>query len=332
MEETLGNQFYADFTQKFYCKKCDFVSSKHSDYLRHISTLKHKRRKMEIIGNTVGMISDEKNAQNAHDTTSQWRKTKCDACKILFKTTSGLWKHKKKCKVVNDELNNTCEQSIQINNVIPNDTLIELLKQNNEFKELIVDQNKMIIDLASKVNTSVTNINTMNNCNNNTMNNKFNLNVFLNETCKDAININDFVKSLQITSADFEKFGKNGFVEGISNIMVKGLNKLELCKRPIHCSDLKRETIHLKEDNGWAKETDDGSKLKKVIRQIKHKNIDYTDEWKEENPEYKDFESKVHERYMKIINESMGGYNIEEDEVFYNKIIKNVAKETVIKK
>ena len=289
----------------FLCKICDYKSCKQSEYIKHCDTSKHKRL----------TDTNQKSPNVAFD---------CICGKIYYHMSS-LCKHKKICLGLDNTNHLTKEESI------PNDTLIELLKQNNEFKELIVEQNKMIIDLASKANTNITN-NTNNNCQTNTMNNKFNLNVFLNDTCKDAMNLNDFVKSLQITSADFEKFGKNGFVEGISNIMVKGLNKLEVCKRPIHCSDLKRETIHLKEDNGWAKETDDGSKLKKVIKQIKHKNIDYTDAWKEENPEYKDFESKVHDRYMKIINESMGGYNNEEDEVFYNKIIKNVAKETVIKK
>ena len=294
----------------FNCEKCDYTTSRKNNLIKHHLTSKHKK---EIYGNNFNVIN------NPYDNTIEYL---CD-CMKNFKTSSGLWKHKKLCtKLKIQKQQTTCEN-------VSNDALIELVKQNQEFKELLVEQNKMIIDLTSKTNMTV--INNNNNNSNNTMN-KFNLNVFLNETCKDAININDFVKSLQITSADFEKFGKNGFVEGISNIMVKGLNKLDICKRPIHCSDLKRETIHLKEDNGWAKETDDGSKLKKVIKQIKHKNIDYTDEWKQENPEYNDFESKVHERYMKIINESMGGYNNEEDEVFYNKIIKNVAKETVIKK
>ena len=321
----MDNKTRAKSRQKFYCEKCDYICIKPSDYTKHLVTSKHKM-----------IMMDNKNSPF-----DELNKVSC-ICGKKYNHMSGLCKHKKKCTQIIEpitedflfESHDNTEHS-QNNNAIvnvSNDTLIELLKQNNEFKELLVEQNKMIIDLSSKTTTTVINNNNNNSNSNNTMNNKFNLNVFLNETCKDAININDFVKSLQITSADFERFGKNGFVEGISNIMVKGLNKLELCKRPIHCSDLKRETIHLKEDNGWAKETDDGSKLKKVIKQIKHKNIDYTDAWKEENPEYKDFESKVHERYMKIINESMGGYNNEEDEVFYNKIIKNVAKETTIKK
>ena len=307
--------------RNFGCEICDYKSCRKFDYDKHIQTEKHKSVSSAIISN--------------QKTTNTFFTCICGKS---YQDNSGLWRHKKKCHdklelihnydgLANNEIisNSSNDNDASLVN-ISNDTLIELLKQNNEFKELLVEQSKMIIDLSSKPNT------TINNTMNNTINNKFNLNVFLNETCKDAININDFVKSLQITSADFERFGKNGFVEGISNIMLKGLNKLEVCKRPIHCSDLKRETIHLKEDNGWAKETNDGSKLKKVIKQIKHKNIDYTDAWKDENPEYKDFESKVHERYMKIINESMGGYNNEEDEVFYNKIIKNVAKETVIKK
>ena len=294
----------------FYCQICDYSTSRKSSIDKHNLSSKHK---MEINGNEISCT--QISYQNSSDFTCE--------CSKIFKTTSGLWKHKKICNKL--KINNDQPQP----EYVASDTLIEILKQNQEFKELIIEQNKMMMDMSAKINTNITN---NNNTTNNTVNNKFNLNVFLNETCKDAMNLNDFVKSLQITSADFERFGKNGFVEGISNIMVKGLNKLEVCKRPIHCSDLKRDTIHLKEDNGWAKETDDGSKLKKVIKQIKHKNIDYTDAWKEENPEYKDFESKVHERYMKIINESMGGYNNEEDEVFYNKIIKNVAKETVIKK
>ena len=298
--------------EKFVCDKCNFITERKSHYDRHKLTPKHFRITMD---NDTLIIPDEKLFN-------------CK-CGKTYNYMSGLCKHKKQCP----HENNTTEIEKQPDNAVENDdsavsneNIVVLIKQNHEFQRLIIEQNKMMLDMSNKMNTNITN-NTMN-----TMNNKFNLNVFLNETCKDALNLNDFVKSLQITTADFERFGKNGFVEGISNIMVKGLNKLDVCKRPIHCSDLKRETIHLKEDNVWGKETDDGSKLKKVIKQIKHKNIDCTDAWKEENPEYKDCQSKVHERYMKIINESMGGYDIEEDEVFYNKIIKNVAKETVIKK
>ena len=314
---TFSNQKRAKKSQLFLCNNCDYTTQRKTDFERHTHTDKHK----SVSTATFSNHCSHKNA------------FLCTICGKSYQDKSGLWRHKKKCDH-NNEVTNVIEENndgLFLN--LQSDSLIEILKQNNEFKELIIEQNKQNQELTKhliEISKNPSSINT--NCNNNTMNNKFNLNVFLNEQCKDAININDFVKSLQITSADFERFGKNGFVEGISNIMVKGLNKLELCKRPIHCSDLKRETIHLKEDNGWTKETDDGSKLKKVIKQIKHKNIDYTDAWKEENPEYKDFESKVHERYMKIINESMGGYNIEEDEVFYNKIIKNVAKETVIKK
>ena len=299
-------------SQNFYCEKCDYTCSKQSEWCKHTNTSKHN------------------NVDN-DDTPCKYNKY-CCICGKTYTHRQSLSLHKKSCVYNNTDNVHFENITYTDNGVIENNNaedvkaltslVLDVVKQNNELTKQIMELSK---------NNNITN-NNNNTTNNNTVNNKFNLNVFLNDTCKDAMNLNDFVKSLQITSADFERFGKNGFVEGISNIMVKGLNKLELCKRPIHCSDLKRETIHLKEDNGWAKETDDGSKLKKVIKQIKHKNIDYTDAWKEENPEYKDFESKVHERYMKIINESMGGYNIEEDEVFYNKIIKNVAKETVIKK
>ena len=305
---------------KYLCKTCGFKCSKNSNLTAHFSTHKH----LDAV-------------ESLHLLQKKCLTYLC-SCGVEYTHRQSLFRHKKKCKQINPPAeSNDSKQDVSLSQLlISNETLIEILKQNQEFKELIVEQNKQNND-QNKENHELTkkimelSTTTINNTTNNTQN-KFNMNVFLNETCKDALNLNDFVKSLQITTADFERFGKNGFVEGISNIMLKGLNKLDVCKRPIHCTDLKRETIHLKEDNIWEKVTDDRSKLKKVIKQIKHKNIDCADTWKEENPEYKDCQSKVHERYMKIINESMGGYDNEEDEVFYNKIIKNVAKEVTIKK
>jgi hypothetical protein len=209
------------------------------------------------------------------------------------------------------------------------ENIMTLIQQNQEFKDLIIDQTnenkelqKQIIEL-SKEKSIVNNNNTINN-------NNFNLNIFLNEKCKDALNIMDFINSLKVQLEDLENTGKLGYVQGITKIFVRGLKELDITKRPIHCSDLKRETMYVK-DATWEKDNEK-RQMKKAIKHIASKNFKQIHEWVEENPESKDIESKKHDQYMKIINKSTGGINEEEDETMYKKIITNVAKEVVIDK
>jgi hypothetical protein len=175
-------------------------------------------------------------------------------------------------------------------------------------------------------------MNNSNNTTNNTTNNKFNLNFFLNEQCKDALNIMDFVNSLTLKLTDLENVGKLGYTEGITKIFINGLKQLDVFKRPIHCSDLKREILYIKDDNTWEKENVEKEKIKKAIKTISHNNIKQIPEWQKEYPQSTDITTKKHDQYMKIVGESMGGFTTEENEKYYNKIIKNVAKEVIIEK
>ena len=201
---------------------------------------------------------------------------------------------------------------------------IEVMKQNIEFKDLILEQNKIIMELAK---------NSGNNNNNINSNNKtFNLQVFLNEKCKDAMNIDEFVDSLKLNFNDLESVGELGFVKGISRIFINGLRELDIYKRPIHCSDLKREVIHLKEDGVWLKDNENKDSMKKLVKMIANKNINKIYEWKAAYPSHRYSDDPKNDIYLKFLSNSMGAKTKEEDVVYYEKVIKNVAKEVTIDK
>jgi len=192
------------------------------------------------------------------------------------------------------------------------------MKENSEFKNLILEALK---------NGSINNSNNI--INNNSNNKSFNLQFFLNETCKDAMNITEFVNSIQLQLSDLEKVGELGYIEGISNIIVKNLNALDITLRPVHCTDKKRETMYIKDEDKWEKEDETKTKLHKMIRKVANKNIGLISEFKELYPDWKKSTSKVSDQFNKIIIESMGGpgdNDFEKEE----KIIKKVAKEVLI--
>lgn len=197
---------------------------------------------------------------------------------------------------------------------------MKLIDQNQELSKQLVELSK-----NSKPNTT-------NNVNNNCNNNSFNLNFYLNDTCKDAININEFVDSLVLSVNDLEETARVGYANGISKIFINGLQKLDVSKRPLHCSDLKRNTLYVKNENQWIKETDEKPILTKAIKQVANKNIKNIFEWQKSNPEYNDPDSKQNDKYNKIICESMSGSTKEEQLKNYEKIVSNVVKEVVIEK
>jgi len=299
----------AQKTPKYFCKTCDYSSCNKKDYERHIVTIKHKKReKVTECDNLLTEMSQK----------TQFPKVSCENCNKEYTSRNGLWLHKKKCTKIKEE---PTEES---NNVI-----LELLKQNQEFKDLIIEQNKQIVELAGKVGNTVNN--TTNNTTNNT-NNNFNLQFFLNEQCKDALNIMDFINQLQLKTSDLDMVGRLGYTEGISKLFIRGLKELDLFKRPIHCSDLKREVLYVKDQDSWEKDNDEKKKMKNAIKYIAAKNFKQIHEWQEENPDSNDYDSKKNTDYNKIVLHSMGGATAEEDENNYNKIIRNVAKEVTIDK
>ena len=294
-------------TPQFKCEICQFITSNKKDFRRHILTLKH-------LNNNNNNNNSPKNANYP-----------C-LCGKEYKYASGLSAHKKLCVTI--EKKEKCDKpSLDISSNL----ILEIVKQNNDFKQIVVEQNKLIMEQTQKIMdlSSKTSVNTNSN-NTNNSNNKFNLNFFLNEQCKDALNITDFVNSLKLQLSDLENTGKNGFVEGISQIFIKGLKDLDVYKRPIHCSDVKRETMYVKDQNGWEKENEEKDKLKKTIDKIAYKNITQIPSWVEKHPKCVESTSKDNDMYLNIVNESMGGIDKEETSKYYDKIVKNVSKEVSI--
>jgi hypothetical protein len=230
---------------------------------------------------------------------------------------STLCAHKKKCSIQKlDEEPNYFEGI----NIKDKDALVlHLLKQNSELQ-------KSLIEISKEKSI------TMNNSHNHSNNKTFNLQFFLNETCKDAINISEFVSSIKPTLDDLENTGRQGYIEGISNIILKKLNSLEEYIRPIHCSDLKREVLYIKENDQWTKEAEEKPVLTKAIKVIANENIKNIKEWKEMHPNCTDAESQKNNLYLKIVSNSMCGVDKEESDKNMGKIISNVAKEVTIHK
>ena len=302
--ETLGNKKTPKNPKKYNCVTCMFNTCNLKDYKKHIETIKHKKRSMETFGN--------KKTPNLCEKTYF-----CD-CGMIFISRAGLWKHHKTCGVFS--IKNTQDDSGELNK----DMLIEIIKKNQEFQK---DMQKQMLDFM-KDNVSYNNsVNTINNLNSN--NKTFNLQFFLNETCKDAMNIMDFVKDIKINLTDLEDVGKLGYVDGISNIIINNLKGLEVNKRPVHCSDVKREVLYIKDEDHWSKEKE---KMNYAIKHIAHKNIQMLPEWKEQNPTYSLNDGHKNDQFMQIVNESMGGSDKKEEQVYQEKIISKVAKHVIVDK
>jgi hypothetical protein len=236
---------------------------------------------------------------------------------------SGLWKHKKQCNGIAINSQNG-EKNNYANEITP-ELIMSVLQQNKELQQMLIEQNKTIIELSK--NNIITNNN--NTTNTNSHNKTFNLQFFLNETCKDAMNIMDFVDSIKLQLSDLENVGKIGYVEGISSIIVKNLNSLDENKRPVHCTDSKREVMYVKDEDKWEKENETKVKLRKAIKHVAHKNTKMLSEFRVKNPDCLKSTSKVSDKYNKLVMEAMGGKG-DNDSEKEDKIIKNIAKEVTI--
>lgn len=292
----------------FYCECCDYTCSLLQHWKQHILTKKHKKRIFNNIDNSVNHVMPY---------------FEC-CCGKNYKDRSGLWRHKKKCNGSKHEHN---LPFIDAKTQLTPELVLKLIEQNKELQQTLIDQNKTIIELAKKAGSYNT---TNTNCGNN--NKTFNLQVFLNETCKDAINMTDFVNQIQISLSELEETGQIGYAEGISKVFIKNLNDIDYTERPIHCSDSKRETIYIKDDNQWTKDDENKTSLMKAIKQVANKNIKQIQEWQKLHPNYSDPDSKDNDKYMNIVMNSMSGSTKEESEKNYEKIAKNITKEVVINK
>jgi hypothetical protein len=204
----------------------------------------------------------------------------------------------------------------------------EQAKYNKDIKTMIEQQGKQLVEVAAKVDsTGVTNhVTTINNTN------KFNLNVFLNSECKDAMNVMDFVQMIEVTPADLERLADVGYVEGVARIMMDGLRKLDVCKRPIHCTDVKRESFYIKDNNVWEKDNANCDKMRHVVKNVAHRNMIALPGWQKENPAHTDFSTRTHEQYLRIVNAAFGGSTQHETDHFRNKIIRKAASELIAPK
>ena len=300
--------------QKFECIDCDFYTCNKKDYERHISTQKH-----QILTNDLQEIPKNPNTINSQNNVCE--------CGNVYKHRQSLYKHKKVCNLIKqcESVNDT--NSIQQINFDTN-VVLELVQKNQEFqKEMFLEMQKQMFDFMKDKIGDNNSTNIMNHSNNKT----FNLQFFLNETCKDAMNISDFVESVKLQVSDLENVGKVGYIEGISNIIIKNLKALDVNKRPVHCADQKREVMYVKDENTWEKEDENNRKLRKAIRMIAHKNICMLKDFREKYPDCEEYDSKKNSQYNKIIYEAMGGKG-DDDYDKDTKIIKKIAKNVVIDK
>ena len=272
--------------QKYICEVCDYSTYKKSSYVKHLSTDKHKKTE-----------NDSKMVVNDSEKSQKVAQFECN-CGKIYKYDSGYYRHKKICVIENDNKEDG-ENSIK-NDADKDELIIMLIKQNYELiKETSECKNMMMKVIENGThNTNISNVNSHNKA--------FNLNFFLNETCKDAMNITDFVDSIKLQLSDLEKVGELGYVNGISNIIVKNLKELDVTQRPVHCTDKKRETLYIKDENKWEKD-DEKKKLRKVIKRVASKNQRLLLKFKEVHPDCGTSSSKYSDQYNTIIVESMGG-------------------------
>ncbi len=334
------------------CVGCHYNTLRKSDYVKHCSTKKHiiNTQLSHVYGTPPKII--------------------CDTCNRQYKDRSGLWRHKKKCNSETANQNtapfiqptkhptshiycsDTAPAPIQApvptkkvdtqpisqptdENISYNSLMFSLIKQNQELKDMLVEEKQVIKNMLSEQNAKIEELTNkqsivINNNNNNSTH--FNLNIFLNEKCKDAITIMDFVNSLQVNTSDVEYTGRYGYVEGITKIFIDGLKQLDIYKRPIHCTDLKRETLYIKEANSWEKDSTEKSRLKKALSTVVRKNVQQIAKWQDENPRCNILDSKEYVLHLSIMRQSLGGGDFEKTDRNNEKIIRNIAKEVLIDK
>jgi len=304
----LSNENDSKKLAKYCCEKCDFNTSSKNDYNRHLLTKKHNSSNSQC-------LAMEKTQKNSYI---------CE-CGKQYMDNSGLWRHKNKSKcdvIIKDKLDSESDDEYDIIKSKKNEELITyLIKENAEFKQLLIEQNKQMIEMCK---------NAGNHNHTNSHNKSFNLQFFLNETCKDALNISDFVKSIKPSLEDLEATGRLGYVEGVSNIILKNLNTLDSNMRPIHCTDIKREVLYVKDNDEWIKEQDEKPVLTKAIKVIANENIKNINEWRTSNPGCTSADSRKNDMYLKIVSNAMSGSSSDESCKNINKIIGNVSKKVII--
>jgi hypothetical protein len=294
-----SNKILPEFcSYRFSCQNCNYNTSKKSSFDDHLLSRKH----------TESMIDNEILPKICSDYS-------CPNCDKTYKDYSGLWRHKKKCGPSKEGGSTIVDKDLT-----DKDLIMTLIKENSELKNLVFKV------LENGTHNSTINNNTNNETHTNSHNKAFNLQFFLNETCKNAMNITDFVDSIKLQLSDLMDIGEAGYVESISKIIVKNLNNLDETERPIHCTDKKRETFYVKDQGQWQKEDEEKKRLKKVVKSIANKYFKMLPQYREKYPDYRDSDSIHSDEHSKIVIEVMTTDSAKDD-----KIVRNVSKATVIK-
>ena len=301
----LNTQNTQKVAHQYMCENCNFVCIKQSNYNKHLTTKKHISNINNVTDKSVCL---------------------CE-CGKKYKNSRTLYFHKKNCGFIKPIENKSIESDIKNIVQINDDTLSSIM---SEIKILMVEQNKMnkiITDIANKPTNNITN--SINNNNNQTNNQQFNLNMFLNETCKDAMNLSEFIENIQVSMEDMEKTGELGFAKGMSRIIMNNLNAIDVCKRPIHCSDVKRETLYVKNNGVWEKETDERNKTKEIIYRVSRLNLKHLLKWRD-LPRNKGYEKSDHAKNDEFTNLVIEINKMREEE--FDKIITSISKHVAIDK
>jgi hypothetical protein len=321
----MANEMSQKISQKFYCEVCNYNTCKKCDYKKHLSTSKHEKASKML-------VNDSEMSQKISE------KFIC-SCGKTYKHDSSYYKHKKNCNKNINVVDSTNKNDIVFDKdfvlmVLKQNTEIlksnqevmkenhEVMKENNELKNILVDTQNQMLEVIK---------NGTHNTNTNSHNKTFNLQFFLNETCKNAMNIMDFVDSVKLQLSDLENMGDVGFVNGMSNIIIKNLKDLDVHERPFHCTDKKREALYVKDEDKWNKETDGNPKIRNAIKHIAKKNSKQIFDFKNKYPDCNKYHSKHSDKYNKLIIEAMGGKG-DNDQEKENKIIHNIAKEVIVDK
>lgn len=301
----MANEFRTNSTHKYSCNICDYSACRKSHYERHLQTARHKK-----LTATNEFGTDSTQIYSCH-------------CGKEYKHLSSLCKHKKNCTI--EKSANTSSTNDDKYNMLSN-TIMMLVNENREFKQLLVEQNAKMMEMAGNMGGH-----NHHNTTNTNSHNKFNLNVFLNEQCKDAMTLKDFVKNMEISMEEFIQTGEIGFVDGLSQVFIQRINDMDIHDRPIHCTDLKRETVYIKDAEKWEKDANK-EKFRKAIKGVAYKNERMRPKWYAEAPDVDILGSENCEKFFKYSAAALGGYGTEENRIFENKIMKNVLKEVTIDK
>tara|TARA_E500000331_G_C17200432_1_gene689038 strand:- start:377 stop:1348 length:972 start_codon:yes stop_codon:yes gene_type:complete len=307
--------------QEFVCEKCDYTTSRESQYKRHILTAKH-----QILTNTYTKVP-EKVPKNPKPLLT----IICE-CGREYKHRQSLNNHRKKCNYLELQQQMLNEKEKEIEEKENNELVQKTQSTEDKLFEVIHNKDEIINNLITEIKDTHKTMKEMipkiGNTTNNMINNNFNLNMFLNEECKDALNITDFINSLQIQMEDLVNTGKIGFAESTSNLLIKGLNELDVNKRPIHCSDLKRETLYIKDNDVWEKETESKEMMTRAVKHLQKESFGVIPDWVKEHPGCARGDNENNDLYMEIVGNTAGVDKVKD----VNKIIKKVAKEVMIDK